>query len=172
MKNLEKDKLEILLDIIGTTPAYQVAHFTEGGDELIDSLNNYCTREEFYFQINCTNSDFYEKIREKYQSYTTTKVMNFPLQRRAYKIQAREYNFVFVSSTIDKETRSDFLKKSHKIIRSAGSIIIFIAKKDYDERDNWVELLEENLYVSTSVIDDLFENYDVIVSRKMHGWGD
>ena len=172
MKNLEKDKLETLLDIIGTTPAFQVAHFTDGGDELMESLNSYCTKQEFHYQVNCTNRYFYESIKEKYQAYATTKVMNFPLQRRAYKIQAREYNFIFVSSIIEKEMRSDFLKRAYKIIRSAGSIIIFISKKDYDERDNWVELLEESLYVSTSVIDDLFKNYDIIISRKMHGWGD
>ena len=98
--------------------------------------------------------------------------MNFPLQRRVYKIQAREYNVLFVSSIIDEENRNDFLKRSHQIIRSAGNIIIFVPKKDSHERDNWVALLEENLYVSTSIIDDIFEHYDIIISRKMHGWGD
>ena len=98
--------------------------------------------------------------------------MNFALQRRVYKIQAREYNFLFVSSIIKPGERSDFLKKSYQIIRSAGNIIIFVPKKDYSERDNWVALLEEHLYVSTSIMDDLFEDYDIIISRKMHGWGD
>ena len=87
-------------------------------------------------------------------------------------IQAREYNFLFVTNLVEEEKRLEFLKKVHKIIRSAGSIIVFIPKEGYAQRDSWVASLEENLFVSTSIIDDMFENYDVIISRKMHGWGD
>ncbi len=32
-------------------------------------------------------------------------------------------------------------------------------------------LLEEHYYVASNTIDDLFENYDVLISKKMHGWG-
>jgi len=172
MKNLPKEQIDTLLQIIGTTPSYQIAHFTESGEALVDSIDQYCRKQDFRYQVLCTNSDFYEKIKDKYQDSDSTYVMNFALQRRVYKIQAREYNFLFVSSIIKPEERSDFLKKSYQIIRSAGNIIIFVPKKDYAERDNWVALLEEHLYVSTSIIDDLFEDYDIIISRKMHGWGD
>lgn len=172
MKKLDKKHLDTLLQIIGTTPSYQIAHFTESGEALIDGIDRYCKRENFRYQVLCSNSEFFEKIKDKYQESDSTFVMNFPLQRRVYKIQAREYNFLFVSSIIPLEERSDFLKKSYQIIRSAGNIIIFVPKKDYAERDSWTALLEENLYVSTSIMDDLFEHYDIIISRKMHGWGD
>jgi len=172
MKNLEEDNLKILLDIMGTTPSHQIAHFTESGEQLIDEINRYCIEQNYRYQVHCTESKFYEKVKEKYQDSNMVNVMNFALQRRVYKIQAREYNFLFVSSIIAPEIRNDFLKKSYQIIRSAGNIIIFVPKKDYDERDNWVALLEENLYVSTGIIDDLFEHYDIIISKRMHGWGD
>ena len=172
MKDLDKKELDTLMQIIGTTPSYQIAHFTDGGETLIETIDRYCTAQDYRYQILCTDSDFYTQIKEKYDTSKNTFVMHFPLQRRVYKIQAREYNFLFVSSTIRPEERSDFLKKAYQIIRSAGNIIIFIPKKEYTERDNWVALLEEHLYVSTSVMDDLFEHYDIIISRKMHGWGD
>ena len=174
MKNLEKDQLETLLDIIGSssTPSLQVAHFSEGGDTLINMLKAYCLKKEYTYHLNCTNKDFYETTAQRFKDQKGIVVNKFFLQRRSYLIQAREYNFLFVTTVIDEAMRSDFLKRSHKIVRSAGSIILFIAKKDYHERDNWCALLEEHLYVSTSIVDDMFEHYDVIISRKMHGWGD
>ncbi|OQX77936.1 MAG: hypothetical protein B6D54_00785 [Epsilonproteobacteria bacterium 4484_65] len=39
-------------------------------------------------------------------------------------------------------------------------------------KDEWRDILTEQYYVSTNIIDDLFEHYDVIVSKRMHGWGD
>lgn len=174
MKNLEKDQLSTFLDIIGSsaTPSLQIAHFSEAGDMLIDMLREYCLSKEYDYHLNCTNREFYEVTSERFKDQKGIVVNNFFLQRRSYLIQAREYNFLFVTSLIDEEMRSDFLKRSHKIVRSAGNIIIFIPKQDYEERDSWTELLEEHLYVSTSIVDDMFENYDVIISRKMHGWGD
>ena len=174
MKNLENTQLETLLEIIGSssTPSLQIAHFSEGGESLINKLYDYCFNKKYDYHLKCTNKNFYESIAKKFENKEHIIVTNFFLQRRSYLIQAREYNFLFVTTNIEKESRGDFLKRSHKIIRSAGSIIIFIPKKDYDERDDWVANLEENLYVSTSIIDNLFEHYDVIISRKMHGWGD
>jgi hypothetical protein len=174
MKNLEKEQLETLLDIIGSssTPSLQIAHFSEGGEVLIDKIYAYCLNKKYEYHLKCTNKEFYELTAQKFKEQERIVVSNFFLQRRSYLIQAREYNFLFVTTIIDEESRGDFLKRSHKIIRSAGSIIIFVPKKDYHDRDNWVSNLEENLYVSTSVVDDMFEHYDVIISRKMHGWGD
>ena len=174
MKNLEKKQLDTLLDIIGSssTPSLQIAHFSEAGETLIDKLHLYCVNKKYDYHLKCTNKEFYESMSKKFAEKEHIVVTHFFLQRRSYLIQAREYNFLFVTTNIDNENRGEFLKRSHKIIRSAGSIIIFIPKKDYEERDDWVANLEENLYVSTSVIDNLFEHYDVVISRKMHGWGD
>ena len=172
MKNLEKDQLETLFDIIGDTPSYQIAHFSQGGELFTKTLSEYCQKRDYLYQINCTDKLFYEQATELHKDEKNTKVMLFNLARPSYMIQAREYNFLFVTNLVEEEKRLEFLKKVHKIIRSAGSIIVFIPKEGYAQRDSWVASLEENLFVSTSIIDDMFENYDVIISRKMHGWGD
>ena len=173
MKNLEKEKLETLLDIIGSNfmPSLQIGHFSEGGEMIIDRIKEYCEKREYDYHLHCTDEDFYEEMSQKFKEQKGIFVKKFPLERRSYLIQAREYNFLFITTVIDEESRGDFLKKCHKIIRTAGNIILFVSKKDYTERDNWTALLEEQLYVSTSIVDDMFEHYDVIISRKMHGWG-
>lgn len=171
MKNLETNAIKTLINIIGTVPEYQIVHFTDGGEPLIDAIQAHCTQHDYLYQINCLDDDLHQTLQEKYKEIKKTVVLKIPLERRTYKIQAREYQFMFVTASIAEEERGEFLKKAHVIIRSSGNIIIFIKKKDYKERDSWTSLLEENLYVSTSIIDDMFENYDVIISKRMHGWG-
>ena len=171
MKNLEKDKLKILLDIIGSNPALQIAHFVQSSEIIIDMLNEYCQKRDYQYQINVLENAFYEQISEKFKNTDTTQVKNFPLERKSYMIQGKQYDFIFVTATINNDIRADFLKKVHHVMRNAGNIIIFISKGDLSERDNWITLLEEENYVATNTIDDLFEYYDIIISKKMHGWG-
>jgi hypothetical protein len=39
-------------------------------------------------------------------------------------------------------------------------------------RDEWQSVLEEQYYVSVNIIDNIFNDFDVIVAKRMHGWGD
>jgi len=134
-------------------------------------LNEYCQKRDYQYQINVLENAFYEQISEKFKKTDTTQVKNFPLERKSYMIQGKQYDFIFVTATINNDIRADFLKKVHHVMRNAGNIIIFISKGDLSERDNWITLLEEENYVATNTIDDLFEYYDIIISKKMHGWG-
>ena len=171
MKHLEKNAVHTLLNIIGTVPEYQIVHFTDGGELLIEMLQEHCATHDYLYQINCVDDTLFSTLKEKYKETPKTMVLKIPLERRTYKIQGREYQFMFVSALVAEELRGDFLEKAHVIIRSSGCIVIFVKKKDYPERDSWTALLEEKLYVSTSIVDDMFEHYDIIISKRMHGWG-
>jgi len=171
MKNLEKDKLKTLLEIIGSNPSLQIAHFTQGGDILTDMLSSYCKTRDYLYQINTLDSLLYDKIHDKYKNIDTTTVKEFSLDRKSYMMQGKQYDFIFITIDINDDFREEFLKRIHKIIRNAGNILIFIPKENKTKEYRWIELLEETNYVATSYIDDLFEYYDVIISKKMHGWG-
>ena len=172
MKNLEKEKLKTLLNIIGSNPSQRIAHFTDGGETFIDTLFDYCSPKEYLYQLNCTDSTSFQNISEKFKDSDTAKVRNLSLDRKSYMIQAKQYDYIFVTSTIDEGIRDDFLQRTHKIILNAGNILVLIPKNEYTQRYNWIELLEDNYYVATNTIDDLFDHYDIIISKKMHGWGD
>ena len=172
MKNLEKEKLQTLLKIIGSNPSQRIAHFTDGGETFIDILFDYCSPKEYLYQLNCTDGTSFQSISEKFKDSNIAKVRNLPLERKSYMMQGKQYDYIFVTSRIAEAVRDEFLKRTHKIILNAGNIVLLIPKDDYTQRYNWIELLEENYYVATNTIDDLFKNYDVIISKKMHGWGD
>ena len=170
MKNLKKDKLETLLSIIKENPSLDIAHFTDQDNLLVELLNNFCIEKSYSYQLNLLNNSIEESMSQKYKS-SSTKVKPFHLQRKSYLIQAKQYDFVFVTANIDLDMESDFLKRLHQIIRNAGNLIIFIKKEDYELRYRWIELLEEHNYVATSTIDNLCNDYDVVITKKMHGWG-
>ena len=171
MKNIEEDKLKKLLEIIPLCPALQIAHFTDSGEMLTDALSDFCQKREYEYQINCTDKSFFNLLSSKYENMSNVKSINFTLERPRYMMQGKMYEYLFVTAKIPENLRSDFIKKAHSIIKNAGNIIVFLPKGSYEERYSWVELLEEHYYVASNTIDDLFENYDILISKKMHGWG-
>ncbi len=171
MKNLNTETLQSLFDIIGSNPSLQIAHFTQESNVLTQMLYEYCNQRDYLYQINSTSLTSFEEMKNEFKHNKNIQIKNIPLERKAYMIQGKQYDFLFVSTDIKEEMKSDFLKKAHNIISNAGNIVIFIGKNNREERYSWTTLLEEHDYVATSTIDDLFENYDVIISKKMHGWG-
>ena len=171
MKHLEKDKLQSLLDIMGSNPSLQIAHFTQESNLLTQMLYEYCNQRDYLYQINCTDFKFYEEMNVRFKDEKKVQIRKFSLERKSYMIQAKQYDFLFVTTPITENIKSDFLKRSHNIICNAGNIIIFVDKRDNESCYHWTRLLEEHNYVATSTINDLCHDYDIIISKKMHGWG-
>ena len=169
MKNLEKEKLKILLGIIKENPSLDIAHFTDQDNPLIELLNEYSRQKNYGYQLNLLDNSIEVQMNQKYNTHV--KINFFHLQRKSYLMQGKQYDFVFITANIDIDKESDFLKRLHQIIRNSGNLIIFINKEDYTLRYRWVELLEEHNYVATNTIDNLCNDYDIIITKKMHGWG-
>ena len=171
MKNIEKDKLEKLLGIVEPYPSTHIVHFSDSGTIMINTIRDFCQKREYSYQINCTDANFYELLEETYRDEPGIKPVNFNLKRPKYMMQGKKYEYLFVTIHIEDEEKGLFLKKAHDIISNAGNILIFIPKNSYGQRYLWTALLEEHYFVATNTIDDLFEQYDVVISKKMHGWG-
>jgi hypothetical protein len=171
MEKIEKTKLEQLLQIVPDHPTIRIAHFTDSGMEMTDILSSFCQQKEYEYQINCTDPSFYEKVSETYAHTRHVKVVKFTLERPKYMIQGKLYDFLFVTSAIDASMREACIERCHPVIKNAGNIIVFLPKGKREERYEWMRLLEEHNYVASSIIDDMFEHYDVLISKKMHGWG-
>ncbi len=171
MKKIEEDKLIALLGIIPSSPALRIVHFSNSGEQLVKTISDFSIKNDYEYQINCTSKMYYETIHNYYKTNQHIKPIYFTLERPSYMIQGKVYDFLFVTIPLEAVQRKSFLKKTHTIIKNAGNILIFLPKGDYEERYHWLELLEETNYVASNTIDDLFENYDVLISKKMHGWG-
>lgn len=170
MKALEEEKIDQLLGIINRYPSIEIAHFSDGSHLLSKKIYQLCAQHGYRYQLNCTSDICYEKAKSKYGSSDTISVKRFDLGRPRYTIQAKSYDYLFVSSEIADEEKSAFLQKSYAIIKNAGLILIFVPRGDLEQRYLWTELLQEHYFVASNTL-DIFSEYDVIVSKKMHGWG-
>jgi hypothetical protein len=172
MKPIELDKLKTLLEIVGPYPATSVVHFSDSNLDLSRTIYEYCHKKSYSYQVNVTDKTFFERLKDAFSGQEGIHIFNFSLNRPKYLIQGKTYEYLFVTINIPEDQRGAFLRKTHEILRNAGNILLFVPNGDFKEHGDWAKLLEENYYVATNTINDLFENYDVIISKKMHGWGD
>ncbi len=170
MKHFEEERIDQLLGIINLYPAIRIMQFSDGGHLLSKKISQLCEANDYEYQLNCTNDIFYQKSLLEYAHADHAKVKHINLDQPRYAIQAKMYDYLFVNSDIPDEEKASFLKKSYGVIKNAGLILIFIPKGDLHQNHLWSELLQENYFVATNTL-DTFSNYDVIISKKMHGWG-
>jgi len=172
MKNIEQNQLDQLLQIIQNKPGQRIIHFSEGSHMLTKKLAKLTEQYQGTYTLNCCKAVCYDKAVTKYSALSHMNIVHFNLARPRYKIQGIEYDYLISTLDFAQTDKSEFLAKCYPIIRTGGNIILFIPNSSYAERDEWLGILEEQYYVSTTIIDDMFETYDVIVSKRMHGWGD
>lgn len=170
MKDIEIDEIKKLLPIIKQAPLVRVGHFSDHGETLSSALSSFCIENDHDYILNCTDDEYFDKIQNKYIEMQKCRIKNFNLKRPNYMLQGKFYDYLFVSIDINTEGRESFLQKCHKVIKNAGLILIFVPHNDHILASSWKILLDENYYVATSTI-DVGNTWDVIISKKMHGWG-
>jgi len=171
MKPIEKNKLKQLLTIIPDHPMVRILHFADSGETIPSLLSDLAINKSYEYQINCLDERFFTLIQQRFANTKAVKPVIFSLSRPRYMIQGKLYDYLFVTAPIPKEMRKVFLQRAHPVIKNGGNILLFLPKGDHTQRFEWMRLLEENYYVASNTIDDLFEHYDLLISKKMHGWG-
>ena len=170
MKNIEKNEIEKLLEIIKPAPLLRIGHFSDGGEILPACLDSFCREAGYEYLLNCTTESYFQTMQTEGKLSDTATIKFFSLERPNYMQHGKFYDYLFVSSQIAADTQVSFLKKAHRVIKNAGLILIFLPREERKTLDQWRRLLEERYFVATSDI-VLDENWRVIISKKMHGWG-
>jgi len=174
MKKLVKKDISQLLSIINIYPKIRIMHFSQNQPILNQEILKLCQDNDYEFQLNSTTEEDYNLSTKEFIKSSNINILNFNLKRPRYNIQAKQYDYLFVSSKIEDKDILSFLKKSHSIIKNAGLILIFIPKidnkQDSDTYYKWHSMLEESYFVATNSI-DISKYFNVIISKKMHGWG-
>jgi len=171
MKNLEQEEVDQLLQVIQKKPAQRIVHFCEESSILNKHLAVLCKEYTNDYYIYCTDPTYFTEATEIFKEQSQVHAVNFNLRRPRYLMQAIEYDYLISTLDFTNKNKTEFLEKCYPIIRTGGNIFIFILKSGYEERDEWREILEEQYYVSVTIIDNIFKHYDVISAKRMHGWG-
>jgi len=100
---------------------------------------------------------------------TVTTINTTILKELKIKIRKSNYDYGVISNSLLDSTNSDTLMQIITAgIRDSGYIII-LEKKDKDLEEIY-NLLEEYDYGAISSI-DIFEDYSLIMGKKLHMWG-
>jgi len=170
MKEITSSEVEKLLAIIQHAPLLRIGHFSSQGEILPASLLRYCESNAYEYILNCTDLLYHEKLQDRCQKSSACQIRLFDLARPNYMQQGKFYDYLFVTCDIPTKEIESFLKKSHKVIKNAGLILLFIPTAEHRSLALWTQLLEENYFVATNTI-GLDKEWSVIISKKMHGWG-
>jgi len=171
MKSLESNQVEQLLQILQKKHGQRIVHFCESPNIFIENLHQFCQTYDNAYYLYCTKDECYDTSLLHYTDQSHIKIFKFMLRRPRYLMQGIEYDYLISTLDFSSEDKEIFLEKCYPIIRTGGNIIIIIPNSSYAERDEWWDILEKQYYVSVSIIDDMFDEYDVIVAKRMHGWG-
>jgi hypothetical protein len=171
MKKLDKKSIDLLLEIIPNHPGLRISQFSDGGDSFSNALSELSLLREYEFQLNVVdNEEFYEKAQQLYSKEKLSSVKRIKWDQRRYASPAKQYDFLFITADIPKNHRKLFAKTIHSHIKSSGHLVLFLEKDNYQNIDEWYSFLEEYLFVAINTI-DLFDNYEILIAKKMHGWG-
>ncbi|HFD14435.1 MAG TPA: hypothetical protein ENJ34_03935 [Epsilonproteobacteria bacterium] len=172
MKHLEPSQVEELLQILAKKPGQRIVHFSDANHILTKHLQHFCQNIDTQYYLYCINDSCYDDIKPLYADASHIKTIKFNLRRPRYLIQGIEYDYLLATLDFTQENKREFLEKCYPIIRTGGNIIILIPNSTSAQRDEWSTLLEETYYLSVNIIDNIFNDNDVIVAKRMHGWGD
>jgi len=170
MKNLETQSIQQLLDIIPNHPGLRLSQFSDGGETFSTALSNLCLIHEHEYQLNVLDEEFYEKSLKLYGDKPLSSIKRIKWEQRRYASPAKQYDFLFVTATVPQTHRQLFAKTIHSHIKSAGHLILFLEKNNQQNSDEWYGFLEEYLFVAINTI-DIFKEYEILIAKKMHGWG-
>jgi hypothetical protein len=171
MKKLKSNEIKQLLEIISEHPRLRIAHFSDGGEDFIQALNDISVERDYEYQLHTLDEELYQKVNENYTMNEISLIRRIKWKQRRYASPALQYDLLFVTATVPEDYRETFAKNIYSHIKSAGEIILFLEKDNQNYNDEWIVFFEEYLFTAINIEKDFFENYDIFIARKMHGWG-
>lgn len=165
MKPFESDKVKKLLEVLHKKPAQRIVHFTLSSHILTKYLHQFCKTYDNDYYLYCIKDVFYDKSMTKYAGQSNMHIVKFDLHRPNYMIHDIEFDYLIVTLDFKDEDKRKFLEKCIPLLRTGGHIIIILPNLEYSQHNEWRDLLQDQHYVSISLIDDLFEHYDVIIGK-------
>jgi hypothetical protein len=149
-------------------PNQQILHLTDGRDDLYRTLYDFTRSKGFEYDLRTVG---WEAEGLDCGQHPGCRVERLDLAERRYNKHARLYENVFVtvsSETLENDIQ-DILKKFFRIMKNAA-ILTLVIERGSPLLDRIDTDLEECYFVAINHI-DIFDDYDVVTAKKLHGWG-
>ena len=152
------------LELIHLTPATRVLEISSHADDLSEALAKHLETVGGEFHLQLYPGEHNVPAMDNVKS-GEVKDFNSP-----FRAIAREYSAIVLRDILDAHKFPDrIVKASYKSLLNATELII-VQKKGSMSIELMKEFLDNNEFRSANEI-DIFEDYHVVVGKKMHMWG-
>ncbi len=152
------------LQLVKLTPASRVLEVSSHADELSLALAEHLNTAggELHLQL-------YPGLHKvpPFEHVKANELKNFSVP---FQGAAREYVTVILRDVLDQHEFPDrLIKIAYKVLLNASELII-VQKKTSMSLEQMLEFMQKNEFRAENDI-DIFEEYYVVVGKKMHMWG-
>ncbi|WP_300367991.1 hypothetical protein [Hydrogenimonas sp.] len=169
MQRLNPQKSALLTQMISPHyPNQQILHLTDGSNDFHRTLYDFTKSKGFEYDLRTVGCEI-----EEFDAgdHPACRVESLDLAERKYNKHARLYENIFVTISPEslEEDIQTILKKFFRVMKNAAILTLVIDRGAplLDRIDND---LEECYFVAINHI-DIFDDYDVVTAKKLHGWG-
>ncbi len=149
-------------------PNQQIMHLSDGSCDLHRTLFELTNTRGFDYDLRLIA---WEPDDLDTAAHDACSVETLDLARRQYNKHAKKYDNIFVtlrSETLQPDLQNT-LRKFYRILKNAG-VLVMLVEKDSPLLRSIDEELEKSYYSAVGHI-DIFDDYEVITAKKLHGWG-
>jgi hypothetical protein len=169
VQRLNPQKSALLTQMISPHyPNQQILHLTDGSNDLYRTLYDFARSKRFEYDLRTVGCEIDELDTGDHPAF---RVESLDLAERKYNRHARLYENIFVTISPEslEEDIQTILKKFFRVMKNAAVLTLVIDRGAHllDRIDND---LEECYFVAINHI-DIFDDYDVVTAKKLHGWG-
>ena len=152
-------------------PNQQILHLSDGSTDIHETLYQFTREKGFEYDlraVGCEPERFASLALKDHEGYTLEPL---ELQKRQYNKHARKYDNIFVTldPSLMEEQVQTVLKKFYRIMKN-GAILALVLPRGTSLLERIDEEIEACYFTATNHI-DIFDDYDVVTTKKLHGWG-
>ncbi len=161
MNNIDK-----FLKLFNPYPGNTFLEVSSGVCDITDAIYKLLNSKQSNLKL-AIYSEQDESIQEKYQN---SKVQFINDMKKPFRASPRSVDIVILKDIYAKHQFGDrLLKLSYTSLANAAQIVIIEPKGILDQRATF-DILEKLEFRVANFI-DIFDEYDVVVAKKMHMWG-
>ena len=170
MKKDDIEKLPMLFEIFPNFPSIRVMHITDQHSDVVKKLASFFKENEYEFDVMVSDAAFQKSVEEALNEpskYLTIRPLAYTDTQ--YNFKGRQYDTVVVDVDFDKILQERyFFERIYALMKNAAGILVLIPRQS-TILEGIEERLEDYNFVAVNPI-DLFDEYQVIYAKKMHGW--
>lgn len=170
MKKEDIEKLPLIFEIFPDFPSIRVMQVTDQHVDVVQKFAEFFKENEYEFDVMASSLAFQNSLEDSLTNPSQYLVIK-PLEysNTHYNYKGRHYDTVVVDVDFSKiHDERYFFERIYAVMKNAAGMIVLIPKQS-TILEGMIERLEDYNFVAVNPI-DIFDEYQIIYAKKMHGW--